>query len=361
MEKNLTFASNPDIKCAVMDYVFDYAAQQGKNFGAYNKSVDFATKEAKINELAMSAVQSMSGLHFDTTLANKEDIAKNPNFRWAYMSVIDAMIDMVLPEVVDKTIGSYTDVRNGAMGDSFKFEIESNDLFVVSKAGRNQRTVEFQREDVGQRSIVPFNHEISVAVNWYKVACGKESMAKFVLKAVMSIEAEMTKEVAGAFEAAMLNVYNNGASNLHVAGFADKSVMKLVETVSAYNRAEAIFMGTKVACHDLLPQSAALKMEVDSDYVKVGYLPSIYGTDVMVMPQYADYTSTTYGLALSDEYIYVVSPSAQKIVKLCIEGGTHSNTLDHFDTADLTASTTINKSWGIGVCTNAIAGVIHVQ
>ena len=186
-------------------------------------------------------------------------------------------------------------------------------------------------------------------------------MARFLMKAVLSMEAELTKEIALAFATAMDDVKDNGAEALHVAGLADKSVIKLIQTVQAYNRAPAILMGTMSAVHDLLPQSANLRMMVDSDYVRVGYISNIYGTDVMVMPQYADYAAADqYKLALPDDKIYVISPSAQKPVKLCLEGATTSNTVDSNADADLTTNTTINKSWGIGVITNAIAGVITV-
>jgi len=361
-EKTLAFSGDVNAEVKIKDYFNDYAKQRGQYDGYVDTSISFAEKEKKVNDLLMAEVKKLSGLDFNNSFASIEMMAKNPTFQWAYMAVIDAAIDMVLPDFVDRTTSVYTETRNGAMGGSFKFDVESNDLFIVSKAGRNQRNTEFQREDVGQRSIIPFNHNISVASNKYKVLCGKESMARFLMKAVLSMEAELTKEIALAFASAMDDLKDNGAEALHVAGLADKSVIKLIQTVSAYNRAPAILMGTMSAVHDLLPQSANLRMQVESDYVRVGYVPTIYGTDVMVMPQYADYTSAdTYKLALPDDKIYVISPSAQKPVKLCLEGATTSNTVESNADADLTTNTTINKSWGIGVVTNAIAGVITVN
>lgn len=361
-EKTLAFSGDMTAEVKIKDYFNDYAKQRGQYDGYVDTSISFAEKEKKINDLLMAEVKKLSGLDFSNSFASIEMMAKNPTFQWAYMAVIDAAIDMVLPDFVDRTTNVYTEMRNGAIGDSFKFDVESNDLFIVSKAGRNQRNTEFQREDIGQRSIIPFNHNISVSSNKYKALCGKESTARFLMKAVLSMEAELTKEIALAFATAMDDVKDNGAEALHVAGLADKSVIKLIQTVQAYNRAPAILMGTMSAVHDLLPQSANLRMMVDSDYVRVGYISNIYGTDVMVMPQYADYAAADqYKLALPDDKIYVISPSAQKPVKLCLEGATTSNTVDSNADADLTTNTTINKSWGIGVITNAIAGVITVS
>jgi hypothetical protein len=77
----------------------------------------------------------------------------------------------------------------------------------------------------------------------------------------------------------------------------------------------------------------------------------------MALPQVADYR-TPFTLALDDEKIYVLSPSAGKIIKLCIEGATLSVTDDMFKNANLTQSTTMKKSYGSAVCTSSIAAVV---
>lgn len=360
----MTFSNDNDVVIAVKDYFNDYAKQHGQYNGYVDNTISFAEKENNVNKLMMSAIKDLSGVNFGSKLASIESYAQNPNFRWAAFAVRDALIDMVLPDFVDRTIGVYTETRSMAMGDSIRFDVEDNNLFYVAKAGRNQRTTEFQREDVGQRSIMPINHNISVSVNWYKVVCGKESLAKFLMKAVMSIDAAMTKEAALAFTNAMSEVASSGAANLKVAGYAsevdDSKIIKLVDTVSAYNNSPAIFMGTKAACHKLLPKNAATRIAIDSDYVKLGYLNTIFDTDVMVMQQYADYGSNDYKLVLPDDKIYVISPAGQKPVKLVLEGNTYTRSMDTNDTADLTSNTTLNISWGIGVITNNVAGVISL-
>ena len=164
-EKTLAFSGDMTAEVKIKDYFNDYAKQRGQYDGYVDTSISFAEKEKKINDLLMAEVKKLSGLDFNNSFASIEMMAKNPTFQWAYMAVIDAAIDMVLPDFVDRTTNVYTEMRNGAIGDSFKFDVESNDLFIVSKAGRNQRNTEFQREDIGQRSIIPFNHNISVSSN----------------------------------------------------------------------------------------------------------------------------------------------------------------------------------------------------
>ena len=56
--------------------------------------------------------------------------------------------------------------------------------------------------------------------------------------------------------------------------------------------------------------------------------------DIMSIPQVADY-SAPFKLLLDDTRLYVVSPSAGKIVKVVVEGSTMSNVDAPFANANL--------------------------
>ena len=53
-----------------------------------------------------------------------------------------------------------------------------------------------------------------------------------------------------------------------------------------------------------------------------------------------------------------MSPASQSIVKVVYEGNTMTNTMNAQQSANLTEQTTIMKSYGIGIATNATIGVI---
>ncbi len=72
----------------------------------------------------------------------------------------------------------------------------------------------------------------------------------------------------------------------------------------------------------------------------------------MAIPQVADWSSP-FKLLLDDTRLYVVSPSANKIIKLVLEGSTMSNVDAPFANANLTQAATLFKSWGAAVATNA--------
>ena len=364
MNKSICFSSNEDVvKTAFRDYMGHYMTEVAKRKGyIYDNTVSFAEKEVKINKLMMDEITRMSGLSFSNGMASPEMISSNPNLRWAAFAVVNSLIDMIVPEVLDKSIGIYTEQRVGAYGDSFSFTVEPNDLFYVSKVGHDQRTTEFQKQFVGQTTIIPETRALTVSVNFYKVLCGKESLAKFVMKAILSLEAQITKEVYVAFDTAMAALPTTvQTDNLHLSGWNADSAVRIAQTVSAFNNgADPVFIGTKLALNKALPDNANYHYDFESDYVRVGFIRNFMGYDALELKQVADWKNP-HKLVLNDKRIYVVSPAYGKIVKLCYEGGSRTINRDFEDSADMEASTTIFKSYGIGIATNAIAGVIDLK
>ena len=342
------------------DYMFEHLSREGKKNYAYDSSIKFEEKEALVNKAILCDIERVAGIKFEQDMIAPEVMANHPNIRFAAFAVVGQLIDTIVPEVIDRSIGLYTETRFGAFGDSFRFDVEPNDLFFVSKVGRDQRSVEFQRQYTGTQYITPENHAISVAVNLFRVLCGLDSLAKFVMKAIVSVEANITKEAYQAVATAMSNLPNtpaDGALRITAAGgTVDKTAaIKLAQTVTAFNGgAEAIFVGTKVALSHLFP-------DADSgfryDNAGIAYFRNVWGVDTLELAQVADYANK-YKLGLNDNKIFVISPSSDKLLKLCYEGATMST--DIKDTANGLQGTTLNKSYGIGISTNAIAGVIEL-
>lgn len=321
------------------------------------RAISFGQKEEILNKMFGEAVARIAKI--DTSELGMIQWSTNPSVVWTAFAVIDALIDYVLPTTMIDSIGMYTDVRTGGFGDSFKFDIRPTDLFPVTKASRGKRIAELQKQFNGTVSLVPENHMVSVFVSLYRVLAGQESLGDFVAKAVRSMESEMTKDVYTAFNTAMTSLPTTPADGeLKFAGYSQESIVKLVQRVTAWNQgSQAIILGTQLALQNVLPTDANYRYDLTSDYVKIGYVRNVFGADVILLPQVADWKNP-FKMLLDDTRIYVVSPGSQKIVKLCLEGSTMSNTSGTFDNANLTQSTTLNKSWVAGVVTNAKAGLI---
>lgn len=322
-----------------------------------NEIISFSEKEDQMNAALRREIVRMAGVPNAVEIP-AEKLVTNPMYAWATFAVVSAMIDMVLPESIIQTNGIYTDVRSVGYGDSQSFDIESNELFVVSKAGRAQRTAEMHKQYKGQLTLVPEMREISVQVSLYKVLSGMESLAVFVMKAIRSLETQMSLDVYSAFATAMDALPSTATTGLQVAGYTQSGLTSMCQRVSAWNGgAKAVILGTPLALANVLPNDANYRYWLDSEYVKLGYIRTAFGYDVMALPQVADLT-TPWGVALSDSRLWVVSPSAQKLVKLVLGGNTLANTTGTFQNANLTQSATIWKAWVAGVATNAVAGVI---
>lgn len=351
------------------DYFNHYRAQNGDSKAEYQKvttneagqivEISFSEKEEKMNSALRREILRVAGIG-DMNEFPVETWASHPTLKWATFAVVNAMIDMVLPQSLIEGIGMFSEIRTIGFGDSAAFDVAPRDLFVVSKAGRSKRMSEVHKQFKGQVTVTPENHELTVGVSLYKVLAGKESLAEFVMKAVRSMEVALTYDAYSAFSTAMASISNTASTGLRVAGYTQAEFVRLSQTVSAWNGGQkAIAVGTMAALANILPADANYRYDLQSDFVKIGYIRNFQNTDIMVLPQVADY-ATPFGLKLSDSYIWFLSPSSQKIVKVVLEGSTLAYSDDFYKNANLTQNSVLQKSWGTAVATNAVGGTIEL-
>jgi len=334
-----------------------YIAVNEKKDVEYDRSISFEEKSAQMNEAMKAEISKLAGVQ-EFSAVPAEMWVTSPMYKWATFAVVGSLIDMVLPETIIDSIGMYTDVRTGGFGDNFAFDVESNDLFYVSKSARGVRHAEAQKSFNGQVIVTPVEHDISVQVNLYRVLSGKENLANFAMKAVRSIETEMAYDAYAAFATAMAAVPSTASKNLIYTGWSQANGIELTDKVSTYNNGQKpVYVGTRAAVAKILPSDTNYRIQLDSPYVKVGYVQNFFGNDVVVLPQKANWKDP-YQTVLDDDKIYVMSPSAQKIVKLCIEGSTLSIGDDVYGNANLTQQTTMKKMWATGIATNSTFGCI---
>jgi len=344
------------------DYWNHYQASKGKEGVEYQthltdgSKITFEEKEEKMNATLKREILRVAGI------ANFEEFpieqwASHPTLKWASFAVVSAMVDMILPNSVNDAFSMFSEIRNMGFGDSAKFDIEARDIFAVSKHGRGQRTTEVHRQYVGSVTVVPENHQLTVGVSLYKVLAGVESLAKLVAKVIYSMEVAINADIYTAFQAAIVALPSTATTGLLVSGYTQDSLTRLCDQVSAWNSAGAVIVGTKRALANVLPNDANYRYNLTDDFMKIGYVRDAFGYPVMALPNIADW-KTPFTTALSNSYLYILSPSSQKFVKVVLEGGTMSNVSGTWENADLTTTATMMKAWGTGIATSAVAGVI---
>ena len=348
--------NSKELYTAFRDY-FDHTQSikgiVGKTFSA--QSLD--DKEKVINKLFAEELEKRSGIK----MASSSDIAHYANnivVKTYADEIVDAMIDMILPEVLLQSVGLIADIRFLDWGDTANFELENNALFTVSQAGYRQKNSIFQKQENTNATLAPIAHQVAVITSLFNVLTGRDFIAKYVMKAVKSIEAQMLNEAYDAFVTAV--TAGSVPSALKITTYTDESAITLAETVTAWNQnRKAVFVGTPVALKSLLPTNSNYRYTLDDTFVKLGYIPQFNNYDVVPMAQMADYTSTTYGLKLDDNKIFVVSPSSDKVIKIAV-GGTMSITSGVYENANLAQTGSIMKAYAVGAITNSIAGYIAV-
>jgi hypothetical protein len=319
--------------------------------------ISFAEKEAQMNEMLKKEIlrHANLGAMTDFPLAT---YSTNPTLMWASFAVVGSLIDAVLPDSLIDTLGMIADVRVGGWGDNFSFDVESRDLFYVTKVGHGKRDSQIQSQGKGQVTMTPEPHQITVGVSLYKVLAGKESLASYVTKVIRTIESQMALDVYTSFAASMSALDNAGDDALRVAGYSQVDLMTLCSKVSSWNNSKAIVAGTPVALLNVVPNDANYRYDLTgSDYVKLGYVRTAFGYDLFPFRQFADWR-TPFLQLIADDRLWIVSPGADKLVKLCIEGSTMSYTSGNMDNPNLIQTSTLTKNWVAGVCTSSIAACI---
>lgn len=342
------------------DYYFHFMSEVAKkNLGTFDSSVSLQAKEDRINKDFMTEVQRFANFQIPENL-ELAHIVTHPTIGWAAFAIVDMLIQAVLPETIVNSIGTYTDIRNIGWGDSAQFEIKPRALMTISTAGHGQRTTFRQKEFSSNKTLLPVNHDITVYASLYKVLAGKETLADYVRKAILSMDTEMTRDAYSAFHAGLNG--NDYPSALVKTGYTQDTLLNLCQVVTAYNQGDkAVIVGTTAALSKVLPDAAAsYTIVTNSEAIGIQLIRNFFEYDVLVLPQVATANYQDYGLLLDDKEIYIISPSTDKLIKGVIEGVTLNNSNNYYDNANLTSNSTINKSWAFEFVSNATAGLLKL-
>lgn len=352
------FAENsPELYTAMNVYCENFLAERGVK-GKKFAETSVSDMNKAINKMFAEEVAKGTKMTVEDFNGSYKRYANNTNVKEFADAIRSYLLDMILPEVL--TTGSLryiADFRFADLGDSLSFELENNALFTVTKAGYRLKHADLQKLYKTTVTLVPENHQLTVGTDLYEILTGREFIAEQVMKAAKSIELALLTDAFSAFETAMGNL----TGNLAVTNYSEKALIKLCETVAAYNYGmKPIIMGTPVALKSVLPTNNNYRYLLEDDYVKLGHLMTFNGFDVIPIEQIPDAYNyaNPYALKLDDAKIYVVSPAAQKLVQIGFGGETMSNTDSMYENANLLNMSTLRKAWDVQVITNAVAGVV---
>lgn len=263
--------------------LYEAMKEYSRNFNNERKGVKAFADHSKeemgklINKAFAMEVAKQSGMALPTDMS-KDSVRRysaNPMVKYFANQIRDIMIDMILPDVLmTGAVKYFADIKYADLGDTIKFDIKSNSLFTVSKAGWRQRTTNLQKTFRTTVTMEGENHEITVGANLFEIMTGQAYIAEEVMKAGLSIERSMLFDAYDAFTQSA----NALTGNLKVTNYSEKGLIKLCQTVTAYNNGrKAVILGTPVALKDVLPSNANYRYLLDDEYVKLGHLQTFNG------------------------------------------------------------------------------------
>ena len=324
MESLVTFTGGNekalDTYKGMRDYYFHYmsAVEGKKGYGDFDASVSLDEKEEKMHKALLAEVERVSGCpRGDMPF---EAWSMSPQVKWATFAVVGAMIDAVLPDTIIKSVGIYTDMHTVGFGETLEFEVQPNSIFTVSQSANAQRKGFNKKQFAINETLQAVPYQITVQTQLYKVLSGKENLARFVRKAVISVETKMNLEAYNTLAGLVANASFPAA--LKVTGYSADDAITLAQTVEAYNNGSKVsFIGTKKAIYQMLPDaSKGYRMITDASNPQINIVRGVFDWDIIELPQVA--TGINYGLALADDKVYVMSTGAEKVIKgkfaLCV-------------------------------------------
>ena len=268
--------TSKDLYEAVKEYSRNYNNERKgvKAFSDHSKE----DMEKLINKAFAMEVAKQSGMALPTDMSNKTEIkrySENPMVKFFANQIRDVMIDMILPDVLmTGAVRYFADIKYADLGDTIKFDIKSNSLFTVSKAGWRQRTTNQQKTFRATVTMEGENHEVTIGATLFEILTGQAFVAEEVMKVGLSIERSMLFDAYDAFTASA----NALTGNLQVANYSEKSLIKLCQTITAYNQGrKAVILGTPVALKSVLPSNNNYRYLLDDEYVRLGHLQTFNG------------------------------------------------------------------------------------
>lgn len=269
------FAENsPELYTAMNVYCENFLAERGVK-GKKFAETSVSDMNKAINKMFAEEVAKGTKMTVEDFNGSYKRYANNTNVKEFADAIRSYLLDMILPEVL--TTGSLryiADFRFADLGDSLSFELENNALFTVTKAGYRLKHADLQKLYKTTVTLVPENHQLTVGTDLYEILTDREFIAEQVMKAAKSIELALLTDAFSAFETTMGNL----TGNLAVTNYSEKALIKLCETVAAYNYGmKPVIMGTPVALKSVLPSNNNYRYLLEDDYVKLGHLMTFNG------------------------------------------------------------------------------------
>lgn len=322
---------------------------------------------ANINEIIRVAVDAYRGTNtanfsVDQTMDSLHQAlveANNGSTKLDFKAIRDGKCNglfTIVEEILSRTIVqgfqeddyfmALVDFRNVAAGDQKEFEVEDDDLFVVSTAADGTQGIRRQR--LGGKSSVAVPTEFKVVKIYEelnRVLARQVDFNKFIQKVSESFRKQLLADVYALWNGVTAEQLG-GTTYYPAAGVYDEDVLlDLIAHVEAASGGKsATIVGTKKAVRNL--RASIESDESKSDLYNLGYYGKFYGTPVVATPQRHKLGTSEF---LFEDDVLTIIAGDQKPIKCVYEGDSLILLGNPSDKADLTQEFTYGEKYGLGL------------
>lgn len=299
----------------------------------------------------------------------EEDLAqlKDPNFvsrtdfQERYYEVINTVLSTTIPAVSTTFLGRIAEVKSIGFGDTAQFDIDSNEIFQVSRSATGVAFGANQRKYRKTVTVNPYDTNITFDTDWYQIASGVFDFGKNFYRA--------SAGYAHFFTSLAYQKFNELTSTIPAAyklsGWSDKDAREVLAAVqSANNNTPVSLFGTKVALGSVVPENDFMKFGVSEEWVLKGYVGTWAGYSLVEAMQLMNpltiNEATTRDFLINNDKIWVLPMNGKRPIKIVFEGGMFNLQKAATDTADMTERASLHYRVGVEAVYDQIYGEIEL-
>lgn len=358
---------NEDVADGLVETCYSLAQ---KSIEGKNNTPEYVEANKTFNEEFMKYCVENAGMKWSGL-----DMIKNPmvykksGFLETFDTILAGAITPVVPTVAAAGYEQLYDITQVGFGDVAKYEVDSNELFIVNSLAEGIARGGVQTASNTEYTISAKREQISLYVDWYHVAAGRTDWGKLLQKIGASFAAYIQARLAKVMATIITNNTNgkneDGIAGYMANGLTDENWLKVARLVKLANGGADVYaLGTSIALASVLPDSAkGFRYGEDSAIVKDGFLPDYKNVPLIELGN-ALVPNTINGepeVVLPDDIIYFLPLGMNKPIKVVMEGNTVSVEKDPLFAADHTYGFTVDMRMGMDAIVGSKAGAITLN
>ena len=351
-----------DIVKAMIDIYKHYLYNKNpKKYGKYTDVAKEKSYEEKVDLFNKAIIQqAVKVANLNVSKNSVEEFLRYTTVREAMYALISEALAVILPNTVLDEFEQFAEVRNVGWGDTLKFKIPNNGLFVVSQVAKGVRRGTPQRLFDSEVIINPIPHEITIQEDLYRLLTGKVDWADWINRAAISLQTDITTMIYKQLHDSVTNLN----PKFKAGSFDVEDFVEIAQRVKAANGgARVTVWGTQLALSKIIPSEDFKKypyVGTGEEYLRNGFIGNFMGVDLFMFDQRIVPNDPEYNFAIDDSTIYFVTLATDKPVKVGFEGTTLIWESNSRENADLTQTYTIQMYYDAKIATSSKYGAMTV-